>query len=81
LPQGSVVALDNANFHHASKAAELARERLVELLCLPKHSPDMNPTGHFWARLKRHLRPLLPTSSNIDDTISASCVLFSAKMS
>jgi transposase len=81
LPRGSVVVLDNASFHHASKAEELARSRSVELLYLPKHSPDMNFTAHFWARLKRHLRPLLPTSFNIDDTISAACVLFSAKMS
>jgi len=55
LPCGSVVVLDNAGFHRASHAQELARARGIDLLYLPSYSPDFNPIEHFWACLKRYV--------------------------
>jgi transposase len=79
IPPGSVVVLDNASFHHASRIRELARGRGVELLYLPAYSPDLNPIEHFWATLKKYLSRLLPTSDSPFDAICAAAAFFAGK--
>ena len=76
IPEGSVVVLDNASFHHSSRAKSLAEARGIELLFLPPYSPDLNPIESFWAKFKRALRPLLPSSSDPFLTVSNMCLCF-----
>ena len=76
LARGSVVALDNASFHKASSARELAQACGVELLYLPAYSLDLNPIEHFWARLKAYLRKLTPYSNDKMQTICDACRFF-----
>jgi transposase len=71
--------LDNASFHHASHAEELAREHGIEMLYLPAYSPDLNPIEHFWAHLKGHLRKKLPAASSALDEICEACRFFCEK--
>lgn len=73
LPEGSVVVLDNARFHHGSAAAELSAAKGIRLKYLPPYSPDLNPIEHFWAKFKRLLRPQLPSSNNPFLTIINLC--------
>jgi len=73
---GSVVVLDNASFHHSSQAKLLAAAHGVELVFLPPYSPDLNPIESFWAKLKRALHPLLPSSTDPFLTISNMCLCY-----
>ena len=79
LPPGSVVVLDNASFHRASRAQELAHVRGIDLLYLPGYSPDLNPIEHFWARLKSHLRTHLPHAPDPFPAIGHACRFFCQK--
>ena len=68
IPRGSYLRLDNAKFHHDSKAeiadksietiADIAAEFDVTLLYLPAYSPDLNPIEKKWAQLKYWYRKL-----------------------
>jgi isftu1 transposase len=62
IPKGSIIILDNAKFHHDSKA-ELANNSIetikdisnqfnVKLVYLPPYSPDLNPIEKKWAQVK-----------------------------
>ncbi len=76
LPAGSIIVLDNASFHHASRAKELSQEWGIELLYFPAYSPNLNPIEHFWAALKRALYRVLPTSDDLLTTISNICLYY-----
>jgi Transposase and inactivated derivatives len=79
LEPGSVIVLDNASFHRAAAAEDLARERGVGLLRLPAYSPDLNPIEHFWARLKKHLRKWLPKAADKFGAVCEACRFFLQK--
>ena len=76
LPCGSVVVLDNASFHRASRAQELARARGIDLLYLPSYSPDLNPIEHFWSRLKKHVGKQLQDAKDAFQVICDACNFF-----
>jgi transposase len=80
VPKGSVIIWDNARFHHSSSAQDQCLSAGVTLIYLPAYSPDLNPVEHFWARLKKHLRSLLPSSFDPLLTIKNSCSFFSQKL-
>jgi transposase len=64
LRKGSIIVLDNARFHQSATTRELVKGFGCELLFLPAYSPDLNPTEHIWATLKRLLRPKLSFLKN-----------------
>jgi transposase len=55
IPTGSLVILDNASHHRKKYLYSIAERHGVNLLFLPKYSPDFNPIEHSWANLKRWL--------------------------
>jgi transposase len=55
IPGGSVIVLDNAAFHKSPGLLALVESSGCSLLFLPAYSPDLNPIGHVWAKLKKAL--------------------------
>jgi len=51
-----VVILDNLAVHKSDKAALCVRQRGAWFLFLPADSPDLNPIGQAFAKIKAHLR-------------------------
>lgn len=65
-----VLVLDNVSYHHAADVQALLAllQPRVQVLWLPKYSPDMNPIERFWLFLKNQvyanrLFPSLPALS------------------
>jgi transposase len=63
-----VLVLDNVSYHHSADVRALFAllQPRVQILWLPKYSPDMNPIERFWLYLKNQvyanrLFPSLPT--------------------
>ena len=62
IPEGSIIILDNAKFHHDSKVEladnsietikDISNQFNVQLLYLPPYSPDLNPIEKKWAQVK-----------------------------
>ena len=78
LKPGDVVILDNLSSHKSQRALSLIRGRGAWLLFLPPYSPDLNPIGMAFAKLKAHLRKT--AARTIDDlwkAIGSICTLFS----
>ena len=46
--------IDNSPVHHSSKVKEfLSKQRRINIICLPKYSPEMNPQEHFWNYIRK----------------------------
>jgi transposase len=43
---------DNASIHTAKKITQWFEDEGILVLDWPPCSPDMNPIGHLWARMK-----------------------------
>ena len=52
-----VLVLDNVSYHHAADVQALFAllEPRVQVIWLPKYSPDMNPIERFWLHLKNQV--------------------------
>ncbi len=69
LPANSVVVMDNASFHRKGRLRALAGKAGHSVLFLPPYSPELNPTGHFWAWLKGRLRKALHLFASFDEAL------------
>ena len=46
--------IDNSPVHHSSKVKKfLEKQRRINIICLPKYSPEMNPKENFWNYLRK----------------------------
>ena len=66
---GSGVIPDNLATHRSDKAARRLKAHGCWLLFLPASSPDLNPIGMAFSRLKAHLRRI--GSGTFDQLIKA----------
>jgi len=66
---GSVIFMDNAQFHNKRILGEMAEKVTCLVLFLPPYSPDLNPIENFWAWLKAKLRKILHFFDSLDDVI------------
>jgi transposase len=48
--------MDNLSAHKVAGVRSLVEARDAELLYLPPYSPDFNPIGHAWSKIKQLLR-------------------------
>ncbi len=53
LRSGSVIVMDNAQFHKKSEIRAILEKAGHDLLPLPTYSPDFNPIEQFFAILKK----------------------------
>lgn len=49
-----LVIMDNAAFHKSPETVQLITETGATLRFLPPHSPELNPSEHDFAALKKH---------------------------
>ncbi|MGH0241451.1 IS630 family transposase [Sinorhizobium meliloti] len=60
LSPGDVVILDNVGFHKSERAEKLVKARGAWLLFLPPYSPDPNPIGMPFSKLKTSAKARRP---------------------
>jgi transposase len=48
-----VIVCDNFNSHEADYTRQIARDSSINLVFLPKYSPDLNPIEYIWKSIKR----------------------------
>jgi len=48
------LVIDNSPVHHSLKVKEfLLKHRRINIICLPKYSPEMNPQENFWNYIRK----------------------------
>jgi len=48
------LVIDNSPIHHSLKVKEfLLKHRRINVICLPKYSPEMNPQENFWNYVRK----------------------------
>ena len=50
-----VFQMDNDPKHTSKVVAKWLKDNKVKVLDWPSQSPELNPTEHFWAELKKHV--------------------------
>lgn len=69
--------LDDLAPHHDRQAAEALRAHRCWFLYLPPDSPDLNPIGMAFAKLKAHLRRIgARTFTDVFKAVGEMCDLF-----
>ena len=58
----AILVMDNLRPHHATEVGELLARAGIELLYLPRYSPEFNPIEHAWAKVKEPLKAKAPRS-------------------
>lgn len=74
LQKGQTLIIDNASFHKSNEIKQKIEEAGCNLLFLPPYSPDFNPIEHYWSKLKKLIRKLIPKFDNISDAIDAALI-------
>lgn len=62
LRPGDIVCWDNINMHKNPVVVDAIEMAGASILRLPRYSPDMNPIEAAWAKAKRWIRKLAPTT-------------------
>ena len=70
LEPNMVVIMDNASFHKSVKIRDLIESAGVELLYLPKYSPDLNPIEKCWRPLKIQIQKARKFCKNFDEIMT-----------
>src|ERR671912_689529 len=52
----AILVMDNLRLHHATEVIELLAQAGIELLYLPRYSPEFNPLEQAWAKVKERLK-------------------------
>ena len=69
LSPGTVVILDNAQFHRKGELRKIASRYHVMVLFLPPYSPDLNPIEKLWANMKRWLKNNIRFYNSFEDAL------------
>ena len=78
LKPGDIVILDNPGSHKGKNVRRAIRAAGAKLFLLPKYSPDLNPIGQVFAKLKGLLRQAAArTVDDICDAIGQALIAFS----
>ena len=56
LKRGDIVVLDNLSSHKGARVIKLIRSVGAKIWFLPAYSPDLNPIGQVFSKIKRLLR-------------------------
>ena len=56
LKRGDIVIMDNLSIHKNSFDKKKFKRRGIEILYLPRYSPDQNPIELMWAKIKTSIR-------------------------
>ena len=71
LKPGDVVVMDNLSAHKGPAVCLWIEKAGAEVLYLPPYSPDLNPIGKAWAKLKHLLREVKArTKETLDQAIT-----------
>ena len=70
LTNRKVVIADNATCHKSSRINQLIESKGCTLLYLPPYSPERNPIEKYWSILKKKVKQIQCTPSDIYDAIS-----------
>ncbi len=80
LARGDVVILDNLPAHKRKEVEKAVKQRGAWLLFLPAYSPDFNPIEKAFAKLKAHLKRMVPrTVTELWKAAGKICDLFTPK--
>lgn len=56
LSSDDIIIMDNMPSHHAKAVKQVLDASGIRYLYLPPYSPDFNPIGKMWSKLKAYLR-------------------------
>ena len=65
LTPGKIIIMDNATFHKSKNTKLLIESKKCTLFYLPPYSPERNPIEHYWAILKRKIKHVRKTVTDL----------------
>lgn len=66
--------MDNASIHKSPKIREAIEKAGCKLVYQPPYSPDLNPTEHFWALLKKKISSLNSDFESFFDKVQCALI-------
>jgi transposase len=52
----AILVMDNLRPHRSAEVGELLSRAGIELMYLPRYSPEFNPIEHAWSKVKERLK-------------------------
>jgi transposase len=62
MKPNAILVMDNLRSHRAAVVGELLARAGIELIYLPRYSPEFNPIEHAWSKLKTRLKAIAARS-------------------